>query len=446
MNRIKSTGNQKQNDYRAIVIIGILFFIFGFISWINSVLIPYFKLACNLDNKEAMLVAFAFYISYFVMAFPASAVLKKTGLKNGMSLGLLTMAVGALIFIPAAWNRIYWLFLIGLFVQATGLTLLQIASNPYITVLGPIESAAKRISIMGICNKVAGAVAPLILIHAITKSPDEIDQLQKTLPSLSLQQQNAVLDALSNRLAIPYLIIAILLIALCIMISFSHLPDVEEIEENTDQKVIDTRTSVLKYPYLVYGAIAVFCSVSVEVLAIDSIINYAQHIGFSFKEAKFFATYTLIFMMATYLFGAFAIPKIISQKMALQYSAIIGLVLSLSSIFITGEISVWCIALLGFSNALLWPSIWPLAIDGLGKFTKQGSALMIMGVIGGAITPLIYGHLSDTVSPQKAYWVLIPCYLFIYFFAKKGSTIGKFQHKHIVQDPHHIHEEQFKKN
>lgn len=375
-------------------------------------------------------MAFAFYISYFVMAFPSSYILKRTGLKNGMSLGLIVMAVGALIFIPAAWNRAYSLFLLGLFVQATGLTILQIASNPYITILGPIESAAKRISIMGICNKVAGAVAPLILIHAITKNPDEIDHLQKLLPTLEPDKQNLILNELANRLVIPYLVMALLLVALCFMIRLSHLPDIDEEETVANDETLRGKpTSVFQFPYLILGAITIFCGVSAEVLAVDSIINYGQYAGFSFRSAKFFATYTLMFMMLSYVFGIIAIPRFISQKKVLQYSAIIGLVLTLLAIFIIGKPSVWCISLLGIGNALLWPSIWPLAIEGLGKFTKQGSALMIMGVIGGALTPLLYGYISDYANPQQAYWVLIPCYLFILFFAVKGHTIGRLSPK-----------------
>ncbi len=413
-----------KSSVRAIISIGALFFVFGFISWINSILIPYFKLVCQLDNQQAMLVAFAFYISYFIMAFPTSAILKKTGLKNGMSIGLFIMAVGALLFIPAAWGRTYWLFLLGLFIQATGLTLLQIASNPYITILGPIESAAQRISIMGICNKVAGAIAPLILIHTITKSPDEIDQLQKLLPTLSQLQQNILLDSLSSRLIIPYLVIVVLLLILCFLVRIARLPDIQGTQSEEDSQK-DERASLFHYTYLVFGAIAVFCSVSVEVLAIDSIINYGEYMGFSFREAKFFATYTLLFMLLSYLFGAIAIPRIIRQSSALQYSAIIGFLLVLLAIMLPGKQSVWCIALLGIANALIWPSIWPLAIEGLGKFTEQGSALMIMGVIGGAITPLLYGYLSDHTNPQNAYWILLPCYLFLLFFAVKGHTVGK---------------------
>ncbi|MBA2760462.1 MAG: sugar MFS transporter [Segetibacter sp.] len=421
-----TTLDSNRNNYRAIFIIGGLFFIFGFVSWLNAVLIPYFKLACDLTTKQAMLVAFAFYISYFVMAIPASTILKKTGLKNGMTVGLLVMAAGALIFIPAALSRTYSLFLIGLFIQATGLTILQTASNPYITILGPIESAAKRISIMGICNKVAGAIAPLILIHAITKNPDEIDHLHKLLPTLPTTQQVTILNELASRLIVPYIIMAVVLTGLGLMIRYSHLPDVEEKEDEfANDSIKNDRTSIFQFPYLILGAITIFCAVSVEVLAVDSIINYGQYMGFSFKEAKFFATYTLLIMIVSYLFGAIAIPKFIRQKRVLQLSPITGLIFSVMAILIAGKTSVWFICLLGLSNALLWPSIWPLAIDGLGKFTKKGSALLIMGVIGGAITPLLYGYISDKASPQQGYWLLIPCYIFILFFALKGYKMGK---------------------
>jgi len=424
--KVRTASLNNRQNIKAIIIIGILFFIFGFVTWINSVLIPYFKLVCNLTTRQAMLVAFAFYISYFVMAIPASSILKKTGLKNGMMLGLILMALGALTFIPAAINRTYELFLLGLFIQATGLTILQTASNPYVTILGPIESAAKRMSIMGICNKVAGAIAPLILIHALTKNPYEIDQLQKQLPKLSIEQQTTILNELSSRLIVPYIFMGLILAGLGLMIRISHLPDVEEQEDEfANDSLKNNKTSIFQFPYLILGAITIFCAVSVEVLAVDSIINYGQYMGFTFREAKFFASYTLLIMIISYLFGSIAIPRFIRQRSVLQWSAITGLVFSILAIFITGKASVWFISLLGLSNALLWPSIWPLALDGLGKFTKTGSALLIMGVIGGAITPLLYGYISDIASPQRGYWLLIPCYGFILFFACKGYRMGK---------------------
>lgn len=425
-----------RKNYIAVAIIGLLFFIFGFIGWLNSLLIPYFKIVCGLNTAQSMLVPFAFYISYFVMAIPSSFILKRTGFKNGMMVGLWIMSIGTLIFIPAAVVRGYSIFLLGLFVQATGLTILQTASNPYITILGPIESAAKRISIMGICNKVAGAIAPLILIHAITKSPDEIDQLKALLPTLPLFQKTSLLNELSSRLLAPYIVMTIILFCLGLMIRYSPLPDVKESDEDLSNTLYySNKKSVFQFPHLILGAIAIFFEMSVEILAVDSIINYSEYLGYSFKNAKYFATCTLFIMILSYLAGAIAIPKYIRQRKALQISAIIGLILSLIAIFIEGKTSVWFIALLGSCNALLWPSIWPLSLDGLGKFTKQGSALLIMGVLGGAVTPLLYGYLSDHFNPQIAYWVLPPCYIFILFFAVKGYKIGKMNEQKLIKPP-----------
>jgi glucose/galactose transporter len=408
------------------ITIGSLFFVFGFVTWINSVLIPYFKLICELSVQQAMLVAFAFYISYFIMAFPSSYILKKTGYKNGMMLGLFVMAVGALIFIPAANTREYSIFLIGLFVEATGLTLLQTAANPYVTILGPIESAASRISIMGVCNKAAGAIAPLLLIGAIVKNPNEIDEVHQQLTIVSTAEQNVILNELSSRLIFPYAIISIVLIGLGLVIKLTKLPDIDD--ENTNQSPSSQpgkKENLFKHTHLVLGAIAIFCGVGVEVLAVDSIINYAQYTGLTFREAKYFATYTLLIMIISYCIGIFTIPKIISQRKALMTSAILGIVLTILTVFVKGPVSVWFIALLGLGNALLWPAIWPLSLEGLGKATSKGSALLIMGVVGGAVTPLLYGAITDASNPQVAYWILIPFYLFILYFSTSGYRAGK---------------------
>jgi glucose/galactose transporter len=419
-----STGRR----YGPMIIIGSLFFVFGFVTWINSVLIPYFKLVCELSVKEAMLVAFAFYISYFLMAFPSSYILKRTGYKNGMMLGLFVMAAGTLIFIPAANTRAYPVFLIGLFVEATGLTLLQTAANPYVTILGPIESAASRISIMGVCNKLAGAIAPLLLVGAIVRNPNEIDEVRKQLTTVSAAQQSIILDDLSARLVFPYAIISIVLIGLGLLIRFSGLPDIDD--ENANKSVNTkegNKENLFRHTHLVLGAIAIFCGVGVEVLAIDTIINYAQYTGLSFREAKYFASYTLLIMIISYCIGIFTIPKIMSQRKALTASAALGILLTILTVLIKGHVSVWFIALLGLGNALLWPSIWPLSLEGLGKSTSKGSALLIMGAVGGAVTPLLYGIMSDASNPQFAYWVFIPFYLFILYFAMSGYKAGKTQ-------------------
>jgi glucose/galactose transporter len=410
-----------------LLIIGILFFVFGFISWINAILIPYFQISCELSTSQAMMVPFAFYFSYFLIAIPASFILGKIGFKNGMVLGLFIMSAGALVFLSAAAYRVYPIFLTGLFIMSTGLTILQTASNPYVTILGPIESAAKRISLMGVCNKLAGAIAPLILVQAITRNPDEIDQLKNQLPLLTPEQKTSVLNELSSRLILPYVAISVVLLGLGLMIRYAHLPDIEESgNDGLDATSLNERTSIFKFPYLLLGALTCFCSVSVEVLVVDSIINYGRHAGFSFRAAKFLATDTLILMIASYLLGIAVIPRYIKQRKVLQYSAIVGLLLSVIAVLIRNEASVWFICALGLCNALLWPSVWPLAIDGLGKYTKQGSALMIMGIIGGALTPLAYGYVSDKLDPQRAYWLLVPCYVFILFYAVRGYAIGKY--------------------
>lgn len=408
---------------KSIFIIGALFFIFGFVTWLNSVLIPYLKIACELNNLEAYMVAFAFYIAYLVMALPSAWILKITGFKKGMSLGLLVMAVGSLIFVPAAYSRTYELFLLGLFVQGTGLAILQTAANPYVTILGPIESAAKRISIMGICNKIAGAVAPIILGAIALKDVDALVENLKTMP---LAQKVAELDLLSERVIIPYLIMMAVLIVLAILVYFSSLPEIDTDQE--DEELANTnskKTSIFQFPHLLMGALALFLYVGVEVIAGDTVISYGVAQGSSFANAKFFTTYTLIAMLVGYIIGILMIPKYLSQEKALKSSAIIGLVLGLGAIFTDGFISVLCISLLGLANALVWPAIWPMALAGLGRFTKVGSSFLIMAIAGGAIMPLVYGYFADLFSPQQAYWVVIPCYLFILFFATSGYKIRR---------------------
>ncbi|MCM8569669.1 sugar MFS transporter [Gramella jeungdoensis] len=409
------------NTSRSIVIIGILFFIFGFVTWLNSVLIPYLKIACELNNFESYLVAFAFYISYLVMAIPSSRVLKLTGFKNGMSVGLLVMAVGTIIFIPAAMTRTYMLFLLGLFVQGTGLAILQTAANPYITILGPIESAAKRISIMGICNKVAGVIAPIVLGAIALKDADE---LVASLDSLTLAEKAEKLDELSGRVITPYIIMTIVLIGLAILIYFSALPEVEtDSEDENLEEINKNKTSIFQFPHLLLGTLALFLYVGVEVIAGDTVISYGAAQGIEFETAKFFTSLTLGAMIVGYLIGIVAIPKYISQQKVLQISAILGVILGVAAILTNGIVSVLCISLLGLANALVWPAIWPLAIEGLGRFTKIGSSFLIMAIAGGAILPLGYGLLADKLDPKMAYIIVIPAYLYLWFFAVKGHKI-----------------------
>ncbi len=414
----------EQNNYTIpIIIIGILFFIFGFVTWLNATLIPYLKTACELTTFESYLVTFAFYISYFVMAIPSSFVLKKTGFKNGMAWGLVVMAIGALIFVPAAMTRTYYWFLTGLFIQGTGLALLQTASNPYVTILGPIESAAKRISIMGVANKFAGILSPIIWGSIVLTG---LTDLEKKLPDMTAAAKTAALDQLASKVILPYVVMAVVLVLMALAVKFANLPEVEAEEEETGDEP-ETRKTLLSFPYFWMGVLTIFFYLGAEVIAVDTLINYGKSLGFNLSEAKYFSSFTLIAMIAGYLFGIVAIPKYIKQQTALKYFALLGIVFTEVAVFTTGYTSVLFIALLGFANSIMWPAIWPLSIDGLGRFTKTGSAVMIMAIAGGATIPLLYGYLAGLpqVGPTKAYSILIICYLIIFYFAAKGHKLGK---------------------
>jgi FHS family L-fucose permease-like MFS transporter len=406
-----------------ISIIGVLFFIFGFITWANGTLISYLKIACELNDTQSYYVASAFFAAYFIMAIPSSYILKITGFKKGMSIGLFVMAIGAALFIPAAQTRTYSLFLTGLFIIGTGLALLQTAANPYVTILGPIENAAQRISIMGICNKIAGILAIYILGGIALKNADEI---KANLLVLTGNDKEALLDNLANRVVQPYIIIAIALLVLAIVIYFINMPEPAEETEVADNDRKDNRTSVLQYPYLLLGALAIFFYVGVEVISYDTFIGFGEHLGFPLANAKNFPTYTGYALLLGYVFNIVAIPKYISQQKALFILTILSMILVLLSMFTKGNIAIICFMLLGFTNAVTWPAIWPLAIEGLGRFTKIGSALLIMGIVGGAILPPLYGQFSEIINnKQLAYSMMIPCYIYILFYALAGHKIGK---------------------
>ena len=418
-----NTQTNKSYGWKPIAIIGVLFFIMGFITWLNATLIPYLKLACELSNFESFFVTFAFYISYFVMALPSSWVLNKTGFKNGMSLGLILIGVGSLIFIPAAYTRVYELFLFGLFMQGTGLAVLQTAANPYVTILGPIESAAKRISIMGTANKIAGIISPIVLGVFVLKG---IDKLEESLIGMSVIDKSNELDLLAKKVITPYLIMGLILFVLAILIRFSTLPKISDETDNlVDTELKDSNKNIFSYTYLWFGVLAIFIYVGVEVIAVDTLISYGKWWGFEMSKAKFFSSITMTAMIVGYFTGIITIPKYLKQDKALSLFSVLGILFSILAIITTNFTSVLFIALLGFANSIMWPAIWPLAIDGLGKFTKIGSALLVMAIAGGALIPLLYGYFADIADTRIAYWILIPGYIYLLFFAIKGHKIGK---------------------
>lgn len=415
---------KKESYIGPMIIIGLLFSIFGYTTWINGILIPYLKITCELEfDWQAYLVATAFFIAYPIMAIPSSEVLKRTGYKKGMAVGLLVMVVGYLVFIAAAKVRNYNIFLTGLFIIGSGLALLQTAANPYVSKIGPIESAASRISIMGLCNKVAGILASLLFGYIALSDTDALEISLKTMDDVT---RNATLDSLAERVILPNIIYAVFLVIVAIVIYKSSLPELKEDEPDTQRAgTTSTKTSIFQFPHLLLGALALFLYVGAEVIAGDTIISYGKSLGIEMSKAKLFTTATLTCMAIGYVVGIFLIPKVLSQQTALKISAILGIVFSLAGVATTGTVSVFFFVMLGLANALMWPAIFPLAVSDLGKFTKTGSALLIMGIAGGAILPPLYGVLVESVGSQYAYLMLVPCYAMILYFAIKGHRAGK---------------------
>ncbi|GAC19262.1 sugar MFS transporter [Paraglaciecola arctica] len=435
-----TTINKSPSTLMPMLIIGSLFFMFGFVTWLNGSLIPFLQIACELDHIEAYFVTMAFYISYTVMALPMSYILRKTGFKEGMVLGLFVMVAGALTFIPAAYTREYSVFLVALFMLGAGLTILQTASNPYIVLLGPRESAAVRISIMGILNKGAGVIAPLVFTAFILTDMSQFTEVR--LASLDAEQKVLELAELSSRLVTPYLMMAFMLLLLGIFIKMVPLPSVNSDDETSANDT--SNSSILQKPQVILGAIALFFYVGAEVVAGDTIGLFSKELGVSnFGQMT---SYTMGFMVLGYILGLLVIPRWISQGKALAISAVLGVVLtvlllnaSVDSNGIWDVVFGWTglpaipnavlyVALFGLANALVWPAIWPLALSDLNqKDTSTASALLIMGISGGALLPLLYGILVEASGNAKsAYWIMIPCYVFIIFYAVKGHKLRQW--------------------
>ncbi len=430
MTQVKSIpmpGQARKSNAGAIFIIGVLFFSMGFVTWLNGTLIPFLKLACQLDNDiQAFFVTFASYIAYFFLAIPSSKILNRTGFKNGLALSLLVMAIGSFIFIPAANARSFPLFLTGLFIQFAGMALLQTAVNPYISILGPIESAAQRISIMGICNKVAGIISPLILSAIVLKNATQIEVNINTAVDPAVKEQ--LLNELASRVIMPYIIMGVLLLLVALFIKRSSLPEIEAEEDPIQVSAQKGKTSIMQFPHLLLGVLCIFVYVGAEVMAGDAIGTYGKAMGMTLDKTKNFTTFTLTAMLVGYVIGIFTVPKFISQQKALLVSASLGILFTVCVFFTTGNTAITFIALLGLANALMWPSIFPLAIDGLGKFIKIGAALLIMGIVGGALIPLLYATLKDkmNVSNHLSFLIcMLPCYLYILYYALAGYKAGR---------------------
>jgi FHS family L-fucose permease-like MFS transporter len=434
MNMTSKQNATSQVSNTTMPIIGSLFFLFGFVTWINAILIPYFKVCCQLSNFQAYLVAFAFYISYLLLSVPSGYLLKRTGFKKGIVYGLCLMASGMFIFIPAAYTRTYGLFLLGLFVIGSGLTILQSAANSYVTIVGPREEAARRFSIMGICNKGAGILAPLLFATVILRVNDS--ELFARLSSMDPLAQGVALDELIRRIIIPYLIMGMIVLAAALLIHYSKLPEVNA-DDDTELSSLSgiRKNKIIQFPHLVLGAIAILLHVGSQVIAIDTIIGYANSMNIGLIEAKVFPSYTLMATISGYVIGVLIVPKYANHLSLLKVCTILGLFFSFMILFSRGsiyflghdaDISIWFVVLLGLANSMVWAGIWPLALSKLGSFTKIGASVMVMGLCGSAILPLIYGFLADKLDLRTAYVVLIPCYLYLIFYAFHGYGIKRW--------------------
>ena len=421
----------KSSSILPMAIVAVLFFILGFATWLNGSLMPYLSQILKLTPFQGSLILFSFYIAVTFTALPSAMLIKKVGYKNGMAMGMGLMMIAGLLFIPAAMSQVFPLFLLAQLVMGAGQTLLQTAVNPYVVRLGPEESAAVRISIMGILNKGAGVISPLVFTALI------LSNFTDTVGTELSQQQ---VDDMANGLILPYLGMALFIGLLAFAVKKSPLPEL--ITDDAEQTRGSSEISeTLSHPNLVFGAIAIFLYVAVEVIAGDTIGTFALSLGVA--NYSVMTSYTMIFMVFGYILGILLIPKFITQQAALTLSAVLGIAITLCILLIDAQSFMFAnalliplgganlpdvlllIAFLGLANAIVWPAVFPLALSGLGKLTSTGSALLLMGIAGGAFGPVLWGLLSGFTSLQTGYSVLLPCYLFILFYAVKGHKMKK---------------------
>ncbi len=419
------TETGKKSYVGALVIICVLFFFFGFMTWVNGVLIPYFQICLELSNFQASLVMFAAYSAYFVMALPSAWVLQRTGYKKGMVLGLIVMAVGTITFVPAAYTRTYSLFLLGIYITGTGMTLLQAAANPYIAVIGPIESTAQRVGFLGLSNKIAGIICITLLGSIFLVNADDVIAQVQGLDAL---EKATLLDTYALKIINPYIMITVALLIMSLVIHFSKLPEIDDSKSSVEGQTITLRKTIFQYPHLILGVVTLFLASACEMIPIDSVIIYGRAIGLTIAEARQFPTYGLVAMLFGYMASIVLIPRYISQQWALRFAAVWGIAFMAGAYLTGGVVSLYCMVLTGFGTALLWGTIWGLALRELGSFTKVGGAMLLMALIGGAIFPVAFGTLIDANpdTPQTAVLMMIPLYLGILAYATWGYKVNRW--------------------
>jgi glucose/galactose transporter len=396
----------QKNYLFPLIIVGTMFFAIGFALGINSYLIPLLNKALEISSGQSYLVLTATFSAFLIFGYPASLVIGKIGYKRTMALSFLMFAVGFYHFIPSARMGSLPLFLFASFISGMGNAFLQASVNPYITILGPIESAAKRMSIMGIANKLAWPISPLFLSLVISKSVKEVQLTDINLPF--------------------YIIIGVFIV-LGILAFFSPLPEVQAAGEKAgstdDCPYAATKKSIWEFPHLILGGITLFLYVGVETVSLGTLVDYASSINL--PNPDLYAWIAPVGMVVGYICGVILIPKYLSQAKALLICAIIAIIGSLMVVLVPEAISIWFVSLMALGCSLMWPALWPLAIADLGRFTKAGSSLLVIAIVGGAVIPTIYGFLKDAFGAQNGYWIALPCFLFILYYALSGHKIRK---------------------
>ena len=401
---MRNTNSSSKWYLFPLVVIGILFFMIGFALGINGLIIPFLRTALDLTTAESYLVLAATFSTFIIFGYPSGLVIKAIGYKKTMILSFLFFAIGLYLFIPSAENQSFAMFLLASFISGIGNTMLQAAVNPYITILGPLESAATRMSMMGIANKAAWAIAPIFLGIFLNLGDVKLEDIK-----------------------LPFYFISGIFVLLGILVAFVPLPEVKaEGEDENDEAAASSyaanKTSIWQFPHLLLGLVSLLFYVGVETLAMASIVDYATSLNL--PDPQVYTSYTVIGMVIGYLVGVFFIPKYISQERAMFVCAIIGLISALLIVLTPMNISIWFVAVLGLANSLVWPALWPMAMKDLGKFTKTGSSLLVMAIVGGAVFPLLFGWLADVSgNMQQAYWICFPAYLMIFYYALSGHKI-----------------------
>jgi FHS family L-fucose permease-like MFS transporter len=393
--------NSKKTLVVPMILIGSMFAVLGFALGINAFFIPFVQKAFNISITMSYLVMTATFLSFVVFGIPSGVIIKKFGYKGGMIIAFVIMAAGFYLIAPAAKITSFPLLLIALFISGMGQTLLTGAVNTYVTILGPEESAASRIALMGVCSKTFYAAASLLL-------------------ALFMDLANVRIEDT----ILPFYLISGVLLVMGFLYYFAPLPEIKAAGEDESSEVsvyASSKTSILQFPHLLLGVLAIFFDVGLEYLALGSINDYASMLNL--PSPQNYVWFVSAGMVIGYLFGVFFIPRLLSQSTALLLSTISGIAVTVAIVLLPAGISIYLVALLGLANALLWPAIWPLAIADLGKFTKMGSSLLVTGIIGGAFIPLLFGYIADVASHQVAYIVCLPAYLYIMYYALSGSKI-----------------------